>query len=80
MAKGSGMIHPNMATMLGVWSSLSLSLSTGMCVLVSTNSLQIDIQVVTTDASVSANIWSEMVRISNSRSFNQISVSPIGSV
>ncbi|XP_078159867.1 arginine biosynthesis protein ArgJ family isoform X2 [Carex rostrata] len=47
MAKGSGMIHPNMATMLGV---------------------------VTTDASVSANIWSEMVRVSNSRSFNQISV------
>lgn len=47
MAKGSGMIHPNMATMLGV---------------------------VTTDASVSAGLWREMVRLSVNRSFNQITV------
>ncbi|XP_062216016.1 arginine biosynthesis bifunctional protein ArgJ, chloroplastic [Phragmites australis] len=47
MAKGSGMIHPNMATMLGV---------------------------LTTDAQVSSDVWREMVRMSVSRSFNQITV------
>ncbi|KAJ6820080.1 arginine biosynthesis bifunctional protein ArgJ, chloroplastic [Iris pallida] len=47
MAKGSGMIHPNMATMLGV---------------------------VTTDATVTSDIWKEMVHTSVCRSFNQITV------
>ncbi|GJN08256.1 hypothetical protein PR202_ga26162 [Eleusine coracana subsp. coracana] len=47
IAKGSGMIHPNMATMLGV---------------------------LTTDAQVSSDVWREMVRMSVSRSFNQITV------
>ncbi|XP_047972184.1 arginine biosynthesis bifunctional protein ArgJ, chloroplastic [Salvia hispanica] len=47
MAKGSGMIHPNMATMLGV---------------------------VTTDASVSSEVWRKMVRVAVGRSFNQITV------
>ncbi|KAK1271310.1 hypothetical protein QJS04_geneDACA022359 [Acorus gramineus] len=47
MAKGSGMIHPNMATMLGV---------------------------ITTDASVTSDIWRKMVQISVNRSFNQITV------
>ncbi|GAB4833765.1 hypothetical protein Ancab_032015 [Ancistrocladus abbreviatus] len=47
MAKGSGMIHPNMATMLGV---------------------------VTTDASVSSDVWRKMVQIAVTRSFNQITV------
>ncbi|ONL96680.1 Arginine biosynthesis bifunctional protein ArgJ, chloroplastic Glutamate N-acetyltransferase Amino-acid acetyltransferase Arginine biosynthesis bifunctional protein ArgJ alpha chain Arginine biosynthesis bifunctional protein ArgJ beta chain [Zea mays] len=47
MAKGSGMIHPNMATMLGV---------------------------LTTDAQVSSDVWREMIRMSVSRSFNQITV------
>ncbi|KAG6410129.1 hypothetical protein SASPL_128179 [Salvia splendens] len=47
MAKGSGMIHPNMATMLGV---------------------------VTTDASVSSDVWRKMVRVAVGRSFNQITV------
>ncbi|XP_019169150.1 PREDICTED: arginine biosynthesis bifunctional protein ArgJ, chloroplastic isoform X4 [Ipomoea nil] len=47
MAKGSGMIHPNMATMLGV---------------------------VTTDASVTSDVWRRMVQVSVNRSFNQITV------
>ncbi|XP_047342425.1 arginine biosynthesis bifunctional protein ArgJ, chloroplastic [Impatiens glandulifera] len=47
MAKGSGMIHPNMATMLGV---------------------------ITTDASVTSEIWRNMVHIAVNRSFNQITV------
>ncbi|KAH6802573.1 arginine biosynthesis protein ArgJ family [Perilla frutescens var. frutescens] len=47
MAKGSGMIHPNMATMLGV---------------------------ITTDASVTSDVWRKMVRVSVNRSFNQITV------
>ncbi|XP_051131409.1 arginine biosynthesis bifunctional protein ArgJ, chloroplastic isoform X2 [Andrographis paniculata] len=47
MAKGSGMIHPNMATMLGV---------------------------ITTDASVTSDVWRKMVRVAVNRSFNQITV------
>ncbi|KAG5583937.1 hypothetical protein H5410_044371 [Solanum commersonii] len=47
MAKGSGMIHPNMATMLGV---------------------------VTTDASVTSDVWKKMVQVAVNRSFNQITV------
>lgn len=47
MAKGSGMIHPNMATMLGV---------------------------VTTDASVTSDVWRRMVQVAVNRSFNQITV------
>ncbi|CAI9762038.1 unnamed protein product [Fraxinus pennsylvanica] len=47
MAKGSGMIHPNMATMLGV---------------------------ITTDASVTSDVWREMVQVAVNRSFNQITV------
>ncbi|KAL3693290.1 hypothetical protein R1sor_006941 [Riccia sorocarpa] len=47
IAKGSGMIHPNMATMLGV---------------------------VTTDASVSVDVWRSMVLTAVNRSFNQITV------
>ncbi|KAL8480511.1 hypothetical protein ACS0TY_027157 [Phlomoides rotata] len=47
MAKGSGMIHPNMATMLGV---------------------------ITTDASVTSDVWRKMVRVAVERSFNQITV------
>lgn len=47
MAKGSGMIHPNMATMLGV---------------------------ITTDATVTGDIWRKMVQIAVNRSFNQITV------
>ncbi|KAL5545626.1 hypothetical protein UlMin_005313 [Ulmus minor] len=45
MAKGSGMIHPNMATMLSV---------------------------LTTDATVSSDVWRKMVQIAVNRSFNQI--------
>ncbi|KAH9322476.1 hypothetical protein KI387_017115, partial [Taxus chinensis] len=47
MAKGSGMIHPNMATMLSV---------------------------ITSDASVSVDVWREMVLTAVKRSFNQITV------
>ncbi|CAA3012656.1 arginine biosynthesis bifunctional, chloroplastic isoform X1 [Olea europaea subsp. europaea] len=47
MAKGSGMIHPNMATMLGV---------------------------ITTDASVTSDVWRKMVQVAVNRSFNQITV------
>ncbi|KAK7345666.1 hypothetical protein VNO77_16274 [Canavalia gladiata] len=47
MAKGSGMIHPNMATMLGV---------------------------ITTDATVTSNVWRKMVQVAVNRSFNQITV------
>jgi glutamate N-acetyltransferase/amino-acid N-acetyltransferase len=52
MCKGSGMIHPNMATMLGV---------------------------VTCDASIESDAWKEMVRRASIASFNQITVSHVGS-
>ncbi|CAB4278166.1 unnamed protein product [Prunus armeniaca] len=45
MAKGSRMIHPNMATML---------------------------EVITTDAMVSSDVWRKMVQVAVNRSFNQI--------
>ncbi len=48
MCKGSGMIHPNMATMLGV---------------------------VTSDANVTPEAWTAMVKRASTASFNQITVS-----
>lgn len=72
MAKGSGMIHPNMATMLGVslgknipdlflrWSNCSLP--------------PVNFQVVTCDADVAPEVWRQMTLTAVKRSFNQITV------
>ena len=81
MAKGSGMIHPNMATMLGVciltvllnflreaYFFLLFFLFFHFFILVCV------FQVITTDALVTSDVWRKMVQIAVNRSFNQITV------
>lgn len=79
MAKGSGMIHPNMATMLGVCPLAITFFCLRSCegIHIDVKRYQIDIylsQVITTDALVESDIWRKMVKVAVNRSFNQITV------
>lgn len=75
MAKGSGMIHPNMATMLGVcFLHDLLFLVSKECIFALKVQFGYIIQVITTDALVTSKVWRKMVQVAVSRSFNQITV------
>jgi len=75
MAKGSGMIHPNMATMLGVCLLYCFSQFFWESTLYHSILWQYHLlQVITTDALVNSDVWRKMVQISVNRSFNQITV------
>lgn len=73
MAKGSGMIHPNMATMLGVCLSSVSNLYFAYNYQLYSKVWSL-FQVITTDALVESDVWRKMVRLAVSRSFNQITV------
>lgn len=76
MAKGSGMIHPNMATMLGVCFFLLTTLLGYNIMRVSFTSYNLLIfQVITTDAVITSDVWRAMVLAAVDRSFNQVTVS-----
>jgi glutamate N-acetyltransferase/amino-acid N-acetyltransferase len=75
MAKGSGMIHPNMATMLGVCLSTWISCNLWEAYILFLSLIIIFVfQVITTDALVASDVWRKMVQTAVNRSFNQITV------